>query len=339
MKTLFFCIILSWSLTATAQVVTLQPNTSGTYTNPIINEDYPDPSYIKADDGYFYLYATGENIKKSRDLVNWTYVGKAFSSDNRPTFVPGVNRFWAPDINKINGKYVLYFVLSKWGEIDSCGIGVATSDKPQGPFIPYDNPATPEPEQGKLFRSYEIGVRNSIDPCYFEEDDGKKYLIWGSFNGIYIIELSDDGLSVKSGAVKQKIAGSAYEGSYIYKRNGYYYFFGSSGTCCSGASSTYHTVYARSTSLFGPYYNKSGGKLLDNQHELLIQSNSAWAGTGHNAEIVTDKNNDEWIIYHAYNKKEPNIGRMALMDKIIWTGDWPRVIGQSPAVRAAKPSF
>jgi arabinan endo-1,5-alpha-L-arabinosidase len=45
----------------------------------------------------------------------------------------------------------------------------------------------------------EIGVQNSIDPFYIE-DDGKKYLFWGSFRGIYAIELNDDGLSLKPDA-------------------------------------------------------------------------------------------------------------------------------------------
>lgn len=49
-----------------------------------------------------------------------------------------------------------------------------------------------------MFRSNEINVQNSIDPFYIE-DAGKKFLFWGSFRGIYGIELSEDGLSVKQG--------------------------------------------------------------------------------------------------------------------------------------------
>ena len=44
------------------------------YSNPVINESLPDPTVIKADDGYFYLYAT-ENIRnvpiyRSENLVS-----------------------------------------------------------------------------------------------------------------------------------------------------------------------------------------------------------------------------------------------------------------------------
>ena len=302
-----------------------------TFSNPIINEDAPDPSVIRADDGQFYLFSTGNRIFRSPDMLNWTRINDCFTPEGCPSFVPGVRRIWAPDINKIGNKYVLYFALSKWGGEDSCGIGVATSVRPEGPYECING-------DGKLFRSFEIGVRNSIDPFYIK-DKGRHYLIWGSFSGIYIIELSDDGLSVKKGAVKTQIGGTAYEGSYIYKRNGYYYFFGSIGFCCSGAASTYQTVYARSTSLFGPYTTKTGGSLMKNQHEVLIHGNEKWAGTGHNAEIFTDKNGDDWIIYHAYSKTNPDIGRMALMDKVHWTNNWPSVYGSTPSALSAKPEL
>ena len=53
------------------------------------------------------------------------------------------------------------------------------SDRPDGPFK----------DNGMMFRSNGIKVQNSIDPFYIE-DDGHKYLFWGSFRGVYAIELS-----------------------------------------------------------------------------------------------------------------------------------------------------
>ena len=235
------------------------------YYNPVINYSLPDPSVIKGEDGYFYLYAT-ENIRnlpihRSKNLVDWEYVGTAFTNDTRPDFEPK-GGLWAPDINKIGDKYVLYYSMSVWGGEWTCGIGCATADKPEGPFK----------DHGKMFRSNEINVQNSIDPFYIEEG-GQKYLFWGSFRGIYAIELSDDGLSLKEGATPQKVAGTAYEGTYIHKKDGYYYFFASIGTCCEGLNSTYTTVVGRSENLFGPYVDKKGGNMLDNKHEILIHKN------------------------------------------------------------------
>ena len=247
------------------------------YHNPVINYSLPDPSVIRGEDDYFYLYAT-ENIRnlpihRSKNLVDWEYVGTAFTNDTRPDFEPK-GGLWAPDINKIGDKYVLYYSMSVWGGEWTCGIGCAIADKPEGPFK----------DHGKMFRSNEINVQNSIDPFYIE-DGGKKYLFWGSFRGIYGIELSDDGLSIKKGAKLRQVAGTAYEGTYIHKKDGYYYFFASIGTCCEGLKSTYTTVVGRSKKLFGPYVDKSGKKMLDNHHEVLIHKNDAFVGTGHNSEI------------------------------------------------------
>ncbi len=301
-----------------------------TYRNPIINYSLPDPTIIKANDGYFYLYATEDirntPIHRSSDLTNWEFIGTAFTNATRPVFEPK-GGLWAPDINYINGKYVLYYSMSVWGGEWTCGIGVATSDKPEGPFV----------DHGKLFRSNEIGVQNSIDQFYIEEN-GKKYLFWGSFRGIYAIELSDDGLSLKPGAEKRKIAGTAYEGVYIHKRNGYYYMFASIGSCCEGLNSTYTTVVGRSDNLFGPYFDKQGRSMMNNQHEVFITKNSKFVGTGHNSEIVQDKSGQDWIFYHAVSVDNPK-GRVLLMDKVNWINDWPNVKGNTPSLEAEKPLF
>jgi arabinan endo-1,5-alpha-L-arabinosidase len=300
------------------------------YSNPVVNYSLPDPTIIKADDGYFYLYATEDirntPIHRSNDLVNWELVGTAFTDATRPSFEPK-GGLWAPDINYINGKYVLYYAMSVWGGEWTCGIGVATADKPEGPFT----------DHGKLFRSNEIGVQNSIDP-FFIEEDGKKYLFWGSFRGLYAIELSDDGLTVKEGAEKQQVAGTAYEGVYIHKRNGYYYMFASIGSCCEGLNSTYTTVVGRSDNLFGPYLDKQGRSMMENHHEVVIARNDRFVGTGHNSEIVQDAEGNDWILYHAVSVANAK-GRVLLLDRVRWENDWPFVDGGTPSTTAPKPIF
>lgn len=301
-----------------------------TYRNPVVNYSLPDPTVIRADDGYFYLYATEDirhlPIHKSKNLVDWELVGTAFTRDTRPVFEPK-GGLWAPDINKIGDKYVLYYSMSVWGGEWSCGIGVAVADKPEGPFT----------DRGKLFRSNEIGVQNSIDPYYMEEK-GRKYLFWGSFRGIYGIELSADGLSVKPGAVKVQVAGTAYEGTYIHKRKGYYYLFASTGTCCEGLKSTYQTVVGRSKHLLGPYLNKQGESMMNNRHEPLIGKNDSFVGNGHNSEIVTDEAGNDWMLYHCVSVANPH-GRVLLLDKVEWKSGWPIVKGGSPSIEAERPVF
>lgn len=300
------------------------------YSNPVINYSLPDPSIIKGEDGYFYLYATEDirnlPIHRSKDLVNWEFVGTAFTDTTRPDFEPE-GGIWAPDINKIGDKYVLYYSMSVWGGEWTCGIGCAVADRPEGPFK----------DCGMMFRSNGIKVQNSIDPFYIE-DNGHKYLFWGSFRGIYAIELSEDGLSLKSGSSPVQIAGTAYEGTYIHKRGGYYYMFASIGSCCEGLKSTYTTVVGRSTSLFGPYLDKKGQSMMDNHHEILIHKNDSFVGTGHNSEIVSDNAGTDWLFYHAVSVANPD-GRVLMLDKIDWIDGWPSVEGNSPSVKSEKPRF
>lgn len=300
------------------------------YSNPVSDYSLPDPSIIKGEDGYFYLYATEDirnlPIHRSKDLVNWEFLGTAFTDENRPDFEPN-GGIWAPDINKIGDKYVLYYSMSVWGGEWTCGIGCAVSDRPEGPFK----------DCGMMFRSNGIKVQNSIDPFYIE-DNGHKYLFWGSFRGIYAIELSEDGLSLKSGSSPVQIAGTAYEGTYIHKRGGYYYMFASIGSCCEGLKSTYTTVVGRSTSLFGPYLDKKGQSMMDNHHEILIHKNDSFVGTGHNSEIVSDNAGTDWLFYHAVSVANPD-GRVLMLDKIDWIDGWPSVEGNSPSVKSEKPRF
>ena len=301
------------------------------YQNPVVGLSLPDPTVIKAADGFFYLYATEDiaytPIFRSKDLVSWTQVGAAFTKETRPSWElkGGV---WAPDICYINGKYVLYYSMSVWGGIQTCGIGVAVSDNPEGPFV----------DKGSLFRSNEIGVTNSIDQFYIE-DNGKKYLTWGSFHGIYCIELQDDGLAIKQGAEKVHIGGTAIEASYIHKRGKYYYLFGSVGSCCEGANSKYHVVVGRSENLFGPYLDKNGESMLDNHYEVMIQGNTAFAGPGHNAEFVADDEGNDWVLYHSYLRDKSEKGRVLLLDQVRWVNDWPVVEAGVPSSKAKAPVF
>ena len=293
------------------------------YTNPIIREDAPDPTIIKGDNNYYYLYATGEKIYRSTDMVNWSYVRKVFDGKTRPSFVD-VNSYWAPCITKQGDTYVLYFALSTWGGVNEAGIGVATASTPEGPFDIQNG-------NGKLFVSGEVGVTNSIDPNYIEED-GKKYIVWGSFYGIYGIELNSDGLTVKDVRNIFQLGGNWFEAAYVYKRGGYYYMFASIGSCCEGDNSTYQTVVGRSTSFFGPYVNKNGGSMIDNQFEVLLSGNSVWAGPGHNSRILEDNGGRTWMTYHAYIRGQSNIGRTALLDEVQWTSDgWPYFTNAVPS--------
>lgn len=311
-----------------------------TYTNPIISENSAaDPTVMRAPDGYFYMYTTQTDTKwvpiyKSKDLVNWEYQKTAFRKATRPQ-LPGGGAFWAPEARYINGKYVLYFSWAKWGDGGQSYTAVATSDSPLGDF----------PDSKALITNDEFGS-NCIDQFYYE-DGGKKYMFYGSFNGIFVTELTDDGLSVKRGAdgkptLKKQVAGRAFEGTNIYKKNGYYYLFASINNCCDGLNSKYKVVVGRSKNLMGPYVDKNGRTMLDNNWELVVQGDGKkWYGPGHNSILVQDDEGTEWMIYHSYVKDATgNVGgRLGMLDRITWQDGWPFVKGYVPSEADLVPVF
>ena len=308
-----------------------------TYKNPVFEPVIADPSIIKAKDGYFYAFGTEDDwgdqkgsrlipIVRSKDLVNWKYVGSVF--ENKPGW-KGTGSLWAPDIRFLNGKYYLYYSMSVWGDSNP-GIGVAVSDAVKGPYK----------DQGKLFDSQSIGVGNSIDPCVFEDDDGTAYLFWGSFHGIFGIKLSENRLNTVG--VPFHIAGNDFEASYMIKRGKYYYYFGSRGTCCEGENSSYNIAVGRSKSIKGPFVDKDGTDLLQGGGTLVLTGNfpndkgeKLFAGPGHNA-IIKDDNSTYWMVYHAVDKDNPLLPngatrRPLMIDPIKWKKGWPVIDGLVPS--------
>ncbi|HTV84465.1 MAG TPA: glycoside hydrolase family 43 protein [Dyella sp.] len=81
--------------------------------------------------------------------------------------VPWAERqMWAPDAACKDGRYYLYFPAKRADGLFQ--IGVALSDRPEGPF-------TPEPEA--------IDGSYSIDPAVYADDDGTHYMYFGGIWG------------------------------------------------------------------------------------------------------------------------------------------------------------
>lgn len=309
--------------------VTVFASPPKSYSNPIIEKNMADPTVVADEQGNYYIYASDSNRKVpiyvSSDLVNWTYCGDTFTGDQMPS-AKGIDKggVWAPDVIKHNGKYLMAYSYSKWGENRNNGIGIAVSDSPKGPFK----------NQGLLFTSDSSGVKNSIDPALVE-DNRKLYLLWGSFNGLYMVELNwdDNGkYFIKDINSKKRIAGNAFEGSHIFKRGKYYYLFASVGRCCQKDNSTYRVVVGRSKNLFGPYLDSDGNKMLDNGYDLVVSSNEKFVGPGHGSRIITDKDGKTWYIYHSYLRGKADKGRLPMLDEIRWTKDgWPYIYKGSPS--------
>lgn len=302
------------------------------YQNPVFEPVLADPSVIQVGES-FYAYGTEDNwgeeggyhlvsVLKSDDLVHWEYQRDAF--DRKPNWKPK-GGIWAPDVTQVGDEFWMYYSFSTWGDPNP-GIGLAIAKAPEGPFV----------DQGAVFFSEEIGVKNSIDPFFLEEQD-KKYLAWGSFHGLFLTELSADGK--KAVGDKIQLAGNHLEAAYIHQKDGFYYLFGSAGTCCEGANSTYRVLVGRSKNLAGPYVDKSGNELLDGKSgELVLKGSSGAegvAGPGHNAEIIRDEQGQDWLLYHGMYLAKPKLAngtnrRALLLDPLLWIEGWPALAGQVP---------
>ncbi|RDI70013.1 family 43 glycosylhydrolase [Halopelagius longus] len=328
---------------------TVSATTDGSthYHNELYGPHFPDPTIHRDDSGTWWAYGTnmdrsdGSNdseellipILRSDNLHEWTYVGEAF--DSRPGWTYG--SIWAPDIHYYDGEWVMFYSLSPrpW-ESGEFGIGLAKSDTPDGPFTDY----------GQILGDNDHEGGGSIDG-YFVEHDGTPYLFWGSFQGIYVTELTADLQDWKPSTLQQ-VAGQAYEGTCVFRRNGYWYLFVATGTCCDGYSSTYEVEVGRSQSLFGPYTDPSGTDMLNydanNAGVAQLTANSRFAAPGH-GDIATDDNGRDWFVYHAYDRNDQEYvddvpARQFFLDRVEWTeDDWPLIAGdKTPSLQSVEPN-
>lgn len=203
-----------------------------------------DPTVMKADDGYYYMYQTdasyGNSLdghghffcRKSKDLINWTWVGSTMR--RQPSWVatkvneyrakeglPAIKHFrygfWAPCARKVrNGLYRMYYCIvvdnyignglyadaanfdNTWTERAFIGM-METSDPASNHWTDKGMVACSSTDRGFNWRRNGQGdwnayfKYNAIDPSYIICPDGKHYLIYGSWHsGIVAMRLNPD---------------------------------------------------------------------------------------------------------------------------------------------------
>lgn len=312
--------------------------------NPIsasFSDTYADPAVLRGKDGWWYLYATSDplheapsefglmHIARSRDFVDWEYLGTVFDEGDRPAWTTSSSFYWAPDIRYVDGQYVMYYTVTDtvaepgpW----NFAIGAATAPTPAGPWTDTGGPVVaPRPTgNGDYF--------NTIDPALLSASDGKRYLYFGGFHGgLWVTELDESGLRAV-GSPTQVTVGDRYEGSFVVERDGWYYLTASSANCCAGPVTGYSVYAGRSKSPLGPFVDHEGVSLLDSRvggTQVLVQNGNRWIGVGHHT-IVTDVSGQDHIVYHAIDRNDAWLDapggineRPTLIDRLDWIDGWP----------------
>lgn len=284
-----------------------------------------DPSTIIADDGRYWVFGTGRGIlsRFSTNLVEWQAGPPVFESAPAWTtdVVPGNRgRFWAPDVLKVNGRYLLYYSVSSWGSRNSA-IGLATNATL--------NPAAPDfrwHDAGPVIRTTERDDFNAIDPSVMQDSRRRLWLAFGSFwSGIKLIELDPKtGLRLDPGAPIRALAWhDSIEAACLHEHGGWFYLFVNWGLCCRGTNSTYNIRVGRSASVTGPYLDKNGVDLLRGGGSLFLPTTGNQFGPGHAGILERDGTN--WFSYHYYDGRSGGMARLGIRPLTWTTNGWPEI--------------
>ena len=317
-------------------VVDNKPGTdgSGDFKGAGVLKGMPDPAIIQANDGSFYIFATGKGLPfyHSKDLLNWNKIGYVFDKpvpDWSKEAIPGTEGIWAPDIVKLNGLFYVYYSVSTFGGQQSV-IGVARNKTldPTSPDYKWE-------DQGKVIESFATSEYdyNAIDPAAIQTSDGKAYIVWGShWNGLKFAELDPDtgklidGAKIKTVATRRPVGKQAIEGGYLVQYMDYYYLMVSFDNCCAGAESTYKVMVGRSKNIEGPYLDYDGNDMAQGGGTLVLANNDNWRGPGHNSVLTTKSGH--WIVHHTYDANNLDAQRIGQIRPMYWTEDlWP-VVGE-----------
>ena len=287
----------------------------------------------------------------SRDLVNWTYVGNAFTEV--PSWAAAGAALWAPDVvySSTFDQYYMFVTVTETtaagGGSDTCtgdsAIGVATSDDPTGPWTFSDQPVVRpriDPESGTSPEGCR-GYFWTFDPDVLGDSvtDTSTFYYGSYYGGMFgsPITFTETGATTLPVAQHTRISiGNRYEGPNVVQRGEYYYLFASATNCCNGALTGYSVFAGRSTDPLGPFVDREGNSFLAGRvggTPVISMNGNRWIGTGHNA-VFRDLAGQWWTVYHAVDRTDPFFEgapgftkRPALLDPIEWVGGWPMVRG------------
>lgn len=187
-------------------------NGNGTYSNPLFFDEFSDPDLIRVG-ADFYLTGTtmhsmpGLPILRSRDLVNWRFVGYALDrldlgpqfrlEDGKNVYGQGI---WAPCLRYHKGTFYIF------SNVNGQTTQLFRATNPAGPW------------------TRTAMKRNLHDLSVLFDDDGKAWVVWG-YRGIRLAQLADDLTDLVPGTEREIIGPKEGmgEGLHLYKIRGKYF--------------------------------------------------------------------------------------------------------------------
>jgi beta-xylosidase len=257
----------------------------GTFRNPVLFADYPDPDVIRVGDTYYFVTTTfanvpGITILESKDLINWTLASHlAERLEGLPQYdLQGGNAYrkglYASSLRYHDGTYYL-----------------ATTPVGQKTRIYYAK------DVRGPWRHHELD-REAFDPGLFIEPDGRAYLATASTaDGTITLLTLDRELARVTDARKVHYIKGA-EGSKILRRGDYYYLF-------NALPPRLALSVSRSRSLFGPWETRDQ---IDDK-------------TGGHQGALVDLPDGRWFGF--VMEDSGAVGRMTNFSPVFWKDDWP----------------
>lgn len=146
--------------------------------------DMGDPMIVYDEESqYFYSSGTRGTTSfhcfRSKNLSDWEKMDDLFVPEATSW---SKKDLWAPDIQKINGKWYLYYTAAfeytdaSYNKTSNCQIGVAVSDTPYGPYKQVVGPDGTLKTTPFAFKENDQQYATILDQHVFEDDDGQLYM-------------------------------------------------------------------------------------------------------------------------------------------------------------------
>ena len=271
--------------------VPVADNGNGTYTNPVVRADIPDPDVIRVGDTYYMVSTTmfhfpGATILKSKDMVNWEYCANPLEKlldDDRYNLRNGQNFYsrgmWACSMKYHDGKF--YILING----NDSRAWLLTATDPEGKW------------------TVKRLAHNYYDPGMLF-DNGKVYIVCG-INHLTMVELDENFNELRSKVVVVR-DDAGLEGCHLYKHGDYYYIYATYGGWPSGQ------VAFRSTDPFGTYEEKM----------LVEKTINGQVNTIHQGALIEDTEGKWWTIMQ---QDLGALGRFPNLQPVTWVDGWPIV--------------